>query len=124
MLAVKVLCQGNFMYRILKLDQKLSALFGNFETIAKELDLADICDLSDEATIAKQKYPGIYRIDVSTAGTVLDVVEWIEAFRVEWEHEDFFRRFTPNLKKKRISQHHRLPVWMPLYLGKSKNVGK
>ncbi|ENW08420.1 hypothetical protein F934_00007 [Acinetobacter beijerinckii ANC 3835] len=31
---------------------------------------------------------------------------------------------TPNFQKKRINHHVSLAEWMPLYLGKSKNVGK
>lgn len=112
------------MHRIVELDQQLSSLFKDFKATAKELELAEICDLSDEATIAQQDYPGIYRIDVSTAGCSLEVSAWIEALRIEWEHEDFLKKFTPNFKKKRIAQHRHLLAWMPLYLGKSKNVGK
>ena len=112
------------MQRIVELDRQLSALFIDFKTTAKELTLEEICDLSDEKTIALQNYPGIYRIDISTVGSSLDVTAWIEALRMEWEHKDFLRKFTPNFKKKRIAQHSQLLPWMPLYLGKSKVVGK
>lgn len=112
------------MDRITKLDEQLSELFKGFNAAAKELTMADICDLADEVTIEQQDYPGIYRIDISTAGTGLSVAEWIETLRAEWEHEDFLKKFTPNFKKKRIAQHQQLTDWMPLYLGKSKTVGK
>ena len=113
------------MHRIFDLDQKLTSLFADFGAIAKELDIPFICNLVDEKTIAMQKYPGIYRIDVSTAGQTHEVADWISAFRSEWEHDDYKKKFTPNLKIKRIAHHLRLPLpeWMPLYLGKSKNVG-
>ena len=74
--------------------------------------------------IEKQSYSGIYRIDISTEKSILDAPTWIEALRVEWEHEDFLKKFTPNFKKKRIAQHRTLLEWMPFYLGKSRNVGK
>lgn len=112
------------MDRITKLDEQLSDLFKDFNAVAKELTMADICDLADEATIEQQCYPGIYRIDISTAGTELSVAEWIETLRAEWEHDDYLKKFTPNFKKKRILQHQQLSDWMPLYLGKSKTVGK
>ena len=111
------------MDRILKLDSKLTPLFALLDRVAKDLVMPLVCPLSDQKTIAEQTYPGIYRIDVSTAGASGSVNEWIEAFRGEWEHEDFKGKFTPNLKKKRIVQHVSLHEWMPLYLGKSKNVG-
>lgn len=81
-----------------------------------------VCELSDETKVATQSFPGIYRIDISTTESACNVSEWIERFRIEWEHDDFKKKFTPNLKKKRIAFHTVLPEWMPLYLGKSKNV--
>ncbi len=111
------------MHRVLEIDRQLSALFADFEKMAAELDMPLVCPLSDEPTIAEQNYPGLYRIDVSTAGGPTEVSAWVEALREEWEHEDFRKSFTPNLKKKRIAQHRTLPAWMPLYLGKSKKVG-
>lgn len=112
------------MQKILELDQKLSALFADFEGVATELEMPLVCSLSDEDTIAKHLYPGIYRIDVSTSGGPTEISAWVEELRQEWEHEDFKKSFTPNLKKKRIAQHRVLPEWMPLYLGKSKKVGR
>lgn len=112
------------MLRIMNLDSQLSTLFLDFKKVASELRMEDICELSDEKTVSLQSYPGIYRIDVSSAGSVLSLPAWIEEFRLEWEHDDFFKKFTPNFKLKRIAQHRHLNEWMPLYLGKSKNVGK
>lgn len=111
------------MHRILELDRQLSTLFANFDDVATELEMPLVCSLSEEETIAQHTYPGLYRIDVSTAGGPTEVSAWVEALRQEWEHEDFKKSFTPNLKKKRIAQHRELPDWMPLYLGKSKKVG-
>lgn len=111
------------MHRLLELDLKLSPLLSQLRHVASELEMPLVCSLADETAIAQQTYPGIYRIDISTAGASGTVGDWIEAFRVEWEHEDFKKKFTPNLKKKRIAKHQSLPEWLPLYLGKSKNVG-
>lgn len=111
------------MHRIIAIDKSLTSLFQDFNTIAEELSVPFVCDLNDESTIALQKFPGIYRIDVSTAGTTREVKQWISDFRSEWEHDDYKKKFTPNLKLKRIAFHQHLPEWMPLYLGKSKNVG-
>lgn len=111
------------MHRLHALDQQLTSLFADFRDIADEIDLPLICSLSDEKAISTLTYAGIYRIDVSTEGAMTDVTSWIAGFRSEWEHEDFKKKFTPNLKLKRIARHEHLPEWMPLYLGKSKNVG-
>lgn len=110
------------MERISRLDGTFSPLFEEIVKVASEVEIPYVCDLSDETKIATQSFPGIYRIDISTAGLTCNVSEWIERFRIEWEHDDFKKKFTPNLKKKRIAFHTVLPEWMPLYLGKSKNV--
>jgi len=110
------------MQRIITLDGTFSPLFAEIVKVASEVEIPYVCDLSDEVTIATQSFRGVYRIDVSTSGSACSASEWIERFRVEWEHDDFKKKFTPNLKKKRIARHTLLPEWMPLYLGKSKNV--
>lgn len=112
------------MQRLLELDRQLSILFQNFNKVAQELPMIEICDLSDEITISQQKYAGIYRIDVSTEDSSMDASTWIQELRAEWEHSDFLRKHTPNFKNKRIVQHQYLREWMPLYLGKSESVGK
>jgi hypothetical protein len=114
---------GAAINRILELDAKLTPLFADLERITEALEMPLVCALSDEKTISEQVYSGIYRIDVSTTGSSLMVGEWIQTLRTEWEHDDFKKKFTPNFKEKRIAQHKVLPEWMPLYLGKSKNVG-
>ena len=112
------------MQRLEKVDRQLSLALKPIADIAASVEMPFICLLSDEAEIAKHTYPGVYRIDVQTSGTADDLADWIAAFQAEWEHADFKKWFTPNLKKKRIAGHKTLPEWMPLYLGKSKNVAK
>lgn len=110
------------MERITAIDEKLTAVFGGFEAIAKDMQMPVICDLSDEATIALQTYSGLYRIDIATPGPEMDLEEWISDFRADWELDRYKKSFTPSLKKKRIKSHSMLKEWMPFYLGKSKNV--
>lgn len=47
---------------------------------------------------------------------------WISALQTQWGSSHI--KNTPNFQKKRINHHVSLAEWMPLYLGKSKNVGK
>lgn len=112
------------MHRLEQVDLQLSQALKPVADIAASVEMPSICLLSDEAEIAKHTYPGVYRIDVQTSGSTDNLAEWIAAFQAEWEHADFKKSFTPNLKKKRIASHKSLPEWMPLYLGKSKNVAK
>lgn len=112
------------MNRILEIDSLLTPILEDLKTIANDIEMAYICPLSDKKTIEQQNYQGIYRIDISTAGSKKTLDEWITSFQEQWELDTFKKKFTPNLKKKRIAQHRTLPEWMPLYLGKSKVVGK
>ena len=112
------------MYRILKLDAELTHAFADFKNVAMELQPEYVCSLADEKKISEQDYAGIYLIEVHTGGKSIDVKEWISALRLEWEHPDFLKKFTANFKEKRIRHHKSLPEWMPLYIGKSKTVGK
>lgn len=104
------------------LDSQLTTLLENFEVLAKDLSFDEICELTDDKTVAQQNYRGIYRIDVHSAGPHVDFETWMTAFKLEWEHSDFKKKFTPNTKKKRIRCHSSLEEWIPLYIGKSKKV--
>lgn len=108
--------------RIEELDHQLTALFRGFDAISNELVVPVICELSDERAVGEQRYPGIYRIDVDTAGPHNDFESWVAAFQADWEHADFRREFTPNTKKKRIRCHASFDEWLPIYLGKSREV--
>lgn len=109
------------MHRIRHLDLQLSSLFENFADVASTLEPAFVCTLADMDTIARQAYPGIYRIDIAT-GAARDVDSWMRDFTALWEGDGLKHKFTPGLKKKRVTQHKELPEWLPLYLGKSKRV--
>lgn len=112
------------MNRITSIDEKFSPLYEEIVKVASEIDIPYICDLDDEAKIATQTFSGIYRIDISTLDEACSVSEWIDKFRLVWEQEKYMKKFTPNLKKKRITKHKTLTEWLPLYLGKSKNINK
>ena len=69
-------------------------------------------------------YPGVYLIEMKNNGEFDSFKPWIENFTKQWEHEDFKRKFVPNIKKKRVSQHTLIQEWIPIYIGKSKSIGK
>lgn len=112
------------MQRMREIDQQLTQTLQQIRAFAASIDMPSICLLSDEAEIAKHAYPGIYRIDIQTDGSASDLEAWINGFRAEWEHPDFQGWKTPRLIKKRIAAHQSLAPWMPLYVGKSKNVAR
>lgn len=61
-------------------------------------------------------------IEIKNDNTFTSFNEWIDHFRVRWENEKYLKKFTPNLKKVRIKTHSDLKEWIPIYIGKSKNI--
>jgi hypothetical protein len=108
--------------RITQLDGALTSLFAGFSALAHELEFTPVCELDDEATIAAQKYPGLYRIDIRVQEHHKRLSDWASWFRNEWVKPEYERKHVPNPKKKRLAAHSVLTEWMPLYLGKSKHV--
>lgn len=112
--------------RILQIDAALSSLFDNFGGIVRSIEPQQICLLTDLDMVLKQKYPGIYRIDVHVGHPQTDRAnssDWIRQFVEEWDHADFVGNNTPTTKLLRIRKHDELLEWMPVYIGKSTNVG-
>ncbi|MBK6265337.1 hypothetical protein JKA74_09825 [Marivirga sp. S37H4] len=71
-------------------------------------------------------HPGVYLIEVSNSDRVTDFNEWSENFLGKWHDEAYRKKFTPNSRKMRLKAHLESSNmdWIPLYLGKSRNIGK
>jgi hypothetical protein len=112
------------MQKIRDLDAELTRVFADFEALAATLEFQEICELVDVETVTQQHYPGIYRIDIHTGAAHTSFETWYEWFRREWVTEEYERKHVPNPKKKRVVAHMTkpLPQWMPLYLGKSRDI--
>ena len=67
-------------------------------------------------------YPGVYLIEIKNNNTFNTFSKWLEDFKPKWEDERYVKSYTPNLKKKRIRNHHELEEWIPLYIGISKRI--
>ena len=104
-------------------EQEVTSLFSKLPMIVQKIDLPRVCLLSDEATISTLSYPGIYRIDIATDDGGGDLESWLNTFKGEWEPPDKFRS-TPKTQKRRMNAHKELLEWMPLYLGKAKNIAR
>lgn len=112
------------MDEILDIDAELTPLSARIAAASQALQFTEICGLHDEAEIARQIYKGIYLIEISTAGVEEAFDSWVFDFQAEWDLPEYKKKFTCTTKKKRISCHAVLEPWMPLYIGKSKAVGK
>ncbi|MDN5288607.1 MAG: hypothetical protein JWR38_4881 [Mucilaginibacter sp.] len=102
---------------LLKLNSIAELL--NFEKICEfELkeDINEICDKS-------HSYPGIYFFEIKNTDFDTDTLTWMNAFTALWKDKDYHKQWVPGIKKIRVRAHTQITDWIPLYIGKSKNVG-
>ncbi|SFD61138.1 hypothetical protein SAMN05518672_102611 [Chitinophaga sp. CF118] len=64
---------------------------------------------------------GVYFFQIKNKDLSLDVLSWVTAFTQLWKGADVI--WVPGIKKGRVKAHGRFDEWIPLYIGKSKNVG-
>ncbi len=111
-----------------EIDQKLTTINKELTQAAATLKFDPICEfnMTTASNIPwdKLQHKGIYLIEINNSTKHQTIGDWVEAFQAEWELEEYKRRFVPNLKKKRIKMHSELKEWMPIYLGKSRNIKK
>ena len=110
------------------IDEELIKQFDKLSVIVTDMEFQPICEFTPEnaSTNIPWKdivYSGVYLIEVKTDYKNLEFLEWLGDFQNGWEHKDYKKKFTPNFTKKRISAHKSLAEWMPLYIGKSKQIG-
>jgi len=111
-----------------KLDKELTVLNSELTEIAGELKFERICEFdmatAKEIPWEKLKSKGIYLMEIQNNSNHETFKEWVEEFQAEWEMEEYKWHFVPNLKKKRIKMHSELNEWIPIYIGKSRNIEK
>lgn len=116
---------------ILDIDQQLVCIKQEIVNITKDLYFIEFCqfNLNEEVKeiftlFDELRYSGVYLIEIKNNSEFSAFNDWIEFFLPIWlgENEIYKRKFTPNLKKKRIKAHNNLGEWIPLYIGKSKNI--
>ena len=112
------------MEEIKFIDNDLNPIKERLKDLIDSLEFEFLCALDDEDKISDQSYNGLYLIEVCTKGRHKNLESWISNFVNEWDVPEYKAKFTSTTKKKRIAKHKSLKEWMPLYLGKSSNVGK
>lgn len=113
------------MHRIPDIDRQITQLLQPVPAIAAAIQMPVICGLEDEAAVEREtSFPGLYRIDVSTVGHQGDLVQWLASFKADWECDSAKGGKGSALIKKRLLQHKTLQEWMPVYVGKSRNVAE
>ena len=71
------------------------------------------------------EYSGVYLFEINIdTKKYKSYKAWENEFIKKWRDKRYHGMHTPDLKIKRLSKHTELKSWMPLYLGKSKNISK
>lgn len=113
---------------IKSIDNELKKQFEKLSEIVGDVNFGEIVEFKLNEAAEKIPwnnivYPGIYLLEIKNNRSFDSFQKWVDNFKNEWEDEEYLRRFTPNLKKIRIRAHNELTDWIPLYIGKSKNIG-
>ncbi len=116
---------------IKKIDKEINKQLVLLKEKVELISLKEICSFQIEKAddlipwndIA---YKGIYLLEIKNEGRFTNFDSWITDFQEIWENEEYKRKFTPNTRKIRIQAHRHkdLQEWIPLYIGKSRNVSK
>lgn len=112
---------------IKNIDNELNKQFEKLTEIVKDLNFVEIVEFKLEEAAEKIlwkniNYAGIYLLEIKNNESFDSFQKWVDHFKNEWENDLYLKQFTPNLKKIRIRAHKELATWMPLYIGKSKNI--
>ncbi|MBS7254129.1 hypothetical protein [Flavobacterium branchiicola] len=109
------------------IDQEISKQLNLIQKFTEELHFQEVCQFELNEKLENIPWEilinsGIYLLEVKNSNNYSNFEEWLANFKMRWEHEDYLRKFTPNFKLKRIKAHNELKDWIPLYIGKSKNM--
>ncbi len=116
------------MDKLETINVKLKELKSELISLANLIDFDPICEFNLEncaITIPWKDimFSGIYLIEIKNDLKYNDFTSWVNNFRDEWEDPKYKKHFVSNLRKVRISKHSELKEWIPIYIGKSKQIG-
>lgn len=111
-----------------KIDTEINKQLELLKEEVKLVEFNEICEFKLDEAAEKIPcndlvYKGIYLFEIKNNNEFQDFDSWIEDFKNVWEAEEYKRHFTPNTRKVRINAHKELNEWVPIYIGKSRNVG-
>ncbi len=111
------------------IDKEISLLYNSITEFSNSIKFEAFDEFILDVNITEDKfkqlnYSGIYLLEIKNNFVHIEFSEWINDFESIWLGKErcFDKCFTPNLKKKRINFHKELNEWIPLYIGKSKNI--
>ncbi|MFV0166474.1 hypothetical protein OBK11_09610 [Empedobacter falsenii] len=118
------------MKSIIDIDNKLTTFDENLKKVVNELIFEEIGIFSyqdffnENLNFNEFNYKGLYLFEIKNSFKFSDINEWKFDFEERWSNKDYLRKFVPNIRKKRMQKLNEIKEWIPLYIGKSKSVGK
>ncbi|MFB9076043.1 hypothetical protein ACFFLS_13990 [Flavobacterium procerum] len=108
-------------------DTEITKQLDLIKAFANELHFKEICQFElneklENIPWSNLTHSGLYLIEVRNNQNFELFEEWVNDFKFRWEDKSYLKKFTPNFKLKRIKAHNELKEWIPLYIGKSKNI--
>lgn len=109
-----------------EIDSQFDLAYLRLSSIASKLEFKCLCEFNlqelDTIVWDKLNVQGIYLFEIRNNELYEDFPSWVQNFTDEWHDERYRKRFVSNIKAKRIRAHTELQTWIPLYIGKSKNI--
>lgn len=105
-----------------EINKEISSLKNKIQLFAEQLEFKNseefiLTDRNEKELLADFKSAGIYFFEIKTNGEK-SLIEWKNDFIKRWDNIEH----SPNLIKKRAETHKELKDWMPLYIGKRKDL--
>jgi len=118
----------NELRSIIAIDKTITIELAKLKSIVENLNFEELPEFTlDENTevICDENFnfKGIYLFEIKNTELNPDARVWMAAFKTLWRHPDYDRKFTPGIKAIRTKTHSLINEWVPLYIGKSRNVG-
>ncbi|MRG48641.1 hypothetical protein GFS24_26235 [Chitinophaga sp. SYP-B3965] len=108
------------------IDKTITAEAIRINEIAKKLRFTDSVEFelngdTNGIRPTSNKLKGVYFFEIKNSHSLFDAEKWVSSFRIKWE--DWEHYWVPGIKDKRVREHKKFDDWIPLYIGKSKNIG-
>ena len=118
--------------QLVQIDQGISQQLKKLSLLAESMTLTEVAlfelsDLTDVIAEEAHHYPGIYLFEIRADLSIKSCGDWLDEFTELWLNHEEPIAWVPGIKQIRIKAHKRagsLSEWVPLYIGKSRNVGK
>lgn len=115
--------------KINEIDTLISAFIPKLKTITDEMEFIEQKQFvlsESNVDLLNLNYSGVYLFEIEVSEENVDFINWLTSFREKWESDVYYKKFTPSIKNKRIVHHmnKKMNRWIPLYIGKSRNISK